>query len=103
VDVAADGREALAMWRILPYDAIFMDCQMPEMDGYAAARAIRLEESGRHTPVIALTANAMQGDREACLSAGMDDYISKPIRAEQLAAALARWAPRLSEGLGTPV
>ena len=93
VDVAANGREALAMWQALPYDVVFMDCQMPEMDGYEATRAMRRDESGRHTPVIALTANAMPDDREACLRAGMDAYLSKPIRAEELAMALARWAP----------
>lgn len=93
VDVAANGREALAMWQALPYDVVFMDCQMPEMDGYEATRAMRRDEPGRHTPVIALTANAMTEDREACLRAGMDDHISKPIRAQKLAAALAHWVP----------
>jgi len=94
VDVAANGREALAMWQAVPYDLVFMDCQMPEMDGYEATRVIRREESGRHTPVIALTANSMPGDREECLRAGMDAHLSKPIRPEELAAALARWLPR---------
>ena len=93
VDVAANGREALAMWRAQPFDIVFMDCQMPEMDGYEATRIIRREESGRHTPVIALTANSMPGDREECLRAGMDAHISKPIRPEELAAALAQWLP----------
>ena len=93
VDLAANGREALAMWQARPYDVIFMDCQMPEMDGYEATRAMRHAESGRRTPVIALTANAMPGDRESCLNAGMDAYIAKPIKAAELAAALSRWAP----------
>ena len=93
VDVAANGREALAMCQAVPYDIVFMDCQMPEMDGYEAARMIRREESGRHTPVIALTANSMPGDREECLRAGMDAHLSKPIRPEELADALARWLP----------
>jgi signal transduction histidine kinase/DNA-binding response OmpR family regulator len=93
VDVAANGREAVASWQALPYDIVFMDCQMPEMDGYEATRVIRREESGRHTPVIALTANSMPGDREECLLAGMDAHLSKPIRPEDLAAALARWLP----------
>jgi signal transduction histidine kinase/DNA-binding response OmpR family regulator len=93
VDVAANGREALAMCRTAPYDIVFMDCQMPEMDGYEATRVLRREESGRHTPVIALTANSMPGDREECLRAGMDAHLSKPIRPEELAAALARWLP----------
>ena len=93
VDVAANGREALAMCQAVPYDIVFMDCQMPEMDGYEATRVIRREESGRHTPVIALTANSMPGDREECLRAGMDAHLSKPIRPEELAAALAQWLP----------
>ena len=93
VDVAANGREALAMCRTAPYDIVFMDCQMPEMDGYEATRVLRREESDRHTPVIALTANSMPGDREECLRAGMDAHLSKPIRPEELAAALAQWLP----------
>ncbi len=93
VHVAANGREALAMWQAQTFDLVFMDCQMPEMDGYEATRMIRREESGRHTPVIALTANSMPGDREECLRAGMDAHLSKPIRPEELAAALAQWLP----------
>jgi CheY-like chemotaxis protein len=93
VDVAANGREALAMWQAQTFDLVFMDCQMPEMDGYEATRMIRREESGRHTPVIALTANSMPGDREECLRAGMDAHLSKPIRPAELAAALAQWLP----------
>ncbi len=73
VDIAADGKEALEMLELLPYDAIFMDCQMPEMDGFEATARIRKreEEGGAHIPIIAMTANAMQGDRERCLAAGM--------------------------------
>jgi CheY-like chemotaxis protein len=93
VDVAANGREAFSMGQALPCDVIFMDCQMPEMDGYETTRAIQRDEPRRHTPVIALTANSMQGDRQACLRAGMDAYISKPIRPKKLAAVLARWVP----------
>ena len=91
-DVAGDGREVLAAVRRQPYDVILMDVQMPEMDGLEASRQLNLlhpERSARPW-IIALTANAMQGDREACLAAGMDDYVSKPIKTEELAAALAR-------------
>jgi CheY-like chemotaxis protein len=93
VDVVANGREAVDAARCTAYDGIFMDCQMPEMDGYAATTAIRQHEAytGRHTPIIAMTANAMQGDRERCLAAGMDDYISKPIQAEACATVLQQW------------
>ncbi|HMD30691.1 MAG TPA: response regulator, partial [Candidatus Acidoferrales bacterium] len=94
VDKAADGQEAVEMIGKLPYDLVFMDCHMPEMDGYAATREIRRREAGgaRHT-IVAMTANAMQGDREKCLEAGMDDYISKPVRKEDLSVVLARYAP----------
>jgi CheY-like chemotaxis protein len=83
VDVAANGEEAVDMWSKLPYDVVFMDCQMPELDGYAATAQIRERENGdAHTPIVAMTANAMEGDRDRCLDAGMDDYIAKPIRVE---------------------
>ena len=93
VDVVANGREAISAVLRNHYDAILMDCQMPEMDGYAAARAIRQISSTTHIPIIALTANAMAGDRERCLEAGMDDYIAKPIQSEMLARNLSRWIP----------
>jgi len=94
VDVAANGKEALEMLDLLPYDAVYMDCEMPEMDGYAATAEIRRRHAGdRHIPVIAMTAKAIQGDREQCLRAGMDDYISKPVRLEDLETALGRWVP----------
>jgi len=84
--VAADGAAALEAWRAGPYDLILMDVQMPLMDGIEATRQIRAEErsSGHHVPIIALTAHAMKGDSDKCLEAGMDDYISKPIRIEDL-------------------
>ena len=85
VDVAANGLEALEMTAQLPYDLIFMDCQMPEMDGYETTSLIREREGAdRHTPIIALTAGAMAKDRERCVQAGMDDYLSKPFRPAQL-------------------
>lgn len=93
-DIAITGASAIEAWKRNPYDLILMDCRMPEMDGYAATRAIRDLERERgtgHTPVVAVTANAMQGDREECLDAGMDDYISKPFGLEQFRELLARW------------
>ena len=100
-DAVANGLEAIDALQRIPYDIILMDCHMPEMDGYQAARRIRQLEKdfgancGWKAPVhiIALTANAMQGDRELCLAAGMDDYISKPVRTVQLHVALQRWRP----------
>ncbi len=95
VDTAANGREAVEMLQRLPYDVVFMDCQMPEMDGYeATALARRLEHlNSRRTPIVAMTANAMQGDRDRCLAAGMDDYVSKPVHPKALKSALLQWAP----------
>lgn len=94
VTVAADGEAALDRFREAPPDLVLMDCQMPRLDGYAATRALRaLEGSDRHTPVIALTANATNEDREKCQAAGMDGFICKPIHAEELRALLAHWFP----------
>jgi CheY-like chemotaxis protein len=89
-DTAGNGDEAVKVLRSVDYDAVLMDCQMPEMDGYEATRQIRREEK-RHTPIIAMTASAMAGDRERCLAAGMDDYVSKPIKLHIVAATLERW------------
>ena len=91
-DVAANGVEAVKVLGDVRYDAVLMDCHMPEMDGFEATRAIRRNEpEGRHTPVIAMTASALSGDRERCLAAGMDDYVSKPIKLHVVAAVLERW------------
>ncbi len=93
VDVAADGKEALEQVALLPYDLIFMDCEMPEMDGYAATAEIRRREGGgRRIAIVAMTAHAMEGDRERCLAAGMDDYITKPVSPAAIAAVGRRWA-----------
>jgi PAS domain S-box-containing protein len=91
-DVAADGREAVRMYRTMPYDLVLMDCQMPEMDGYAAAREIRgLQSSLQKTAIVAMTAEALAGCREQCLEAGMDDYIMKPVTLENLLHTVDRW------------
>jgi PAS domain S-box-containing protein len=89
--LAANGREALEWLAQEPFDLILMDCQMPEMDGYQATRRIRAQKSTAHIPIIALTANALPEDREACLQAGMDDYLPKPFKPEALRAVLERW------------
>ncbi|MES2440994.1 MAG: response regulator [Verrucomicrobiota bacterium] len=94
-DLAADGVEALAALEQVPYDLIFMDCQMPGMDGYEATRRIR-EKHTRPIRIIALTANAMMGDREKCLDAGMDDHLSKPVRIDELKRMLEKWLPACS-------
>ena len=90
--VVADGRQALDALATRHYDAVLMDCQMPELDGYETTRELRRREgTTRHTPVIALTAHTMAGDRERCIKAGMDDYLSKPVGAEVIADTLDRW------------
>jgi len=93
VDIAVDGAEAVEKWSEGCYNAIFMDCQMPELDGYAATALIRSREIGgdSRTPIIAMTANAMAGDREKCIAAGMDDYLTKPVTTAKLAEALEKW------------
>ncbi len=114
VEPASDGREALEAFSKTPFDLVLMDCQMPELDGYQVTQIIREKEMQgckdpteqgqgiRRTPIIALTAHAMQGDREQCIAAGMDDYLSKPFNRDQLFAVLKQWLPAKS-GTDIPV
>jgi signal transduction histidine kinase/DNA-binding NarL/FixJ family response regulator len=112
VTAASDGRRAIAQHEQRPFDLILMDCQMPVLDGYEATRALRQLEKNQgwaRTPIVALTANAMEGDRERCLRAGMDDYLSKPVHFESLQQTLAAWLAGTvvgttppSAGSGTP-
>jgi len=95
-DVAGNGREALQMCAMLPYALIFMDCEMPEMDGYAATAEIRKRQgSDGRVAIIAMTADAMDGARERCLAAGMDDYIAKPVRLGEMIESLKKWVPKV--------
>jgi two-component system sensor histidine kinase/response regulator len=91
VTIAANGKDAVDQVAARPFDLVLMDVQMPEMDGYEATQAIRLREQGarRHLPIVALTAHAMVGDREKCLQAGMDGYVTKPVQPPVLFAAMA--------------
>src|SRR5262245_20141220 len=106
VDVASSGHEALKMVQSIPFDIVFMDCQMPEMDGFEATRAIRSWENVSRVggpvtrlPIVALTANAMHGDRDRCLDAGMDDYITKPLSRSDLARVLEATRPRTADAV----
>lgn len=94
-----NGRRAIDLLASQPFSVILMDCQMPEMDGFEATRVIRRQEQGsdRRIPIVALTAHALQGDRELCLAAGMDDYLSKPFTIEQLRTVIHRWLPAFSQ------
>ncbi|MBP8137668.1 MAG: response regulator, partial [Candidatus Eisenbacteria bacterium] len=101
VDMAADGSLAAERCAATRYDAVFMDCQMPVMDGYESTRRIREHEAATgaaRVPVIALTASALVGDREECLAAGMDDFLTKPVKAAELRAALERWTREKGDG-----
>jgi two-component system sensor histidine kinase/response regulator len=93
-DVAANGCEAVEMLRILPYDLVFMDCQMPEMNGYEATAEIRkLDHPNSRVPIIAMTADAIDGCREICLAVGMDEFVTKPVKIEELVTVLETWLP----------
>src|SRR5437764_1295482 len=102
VETATNGREALERYSADDYGLIFMDCQMPEMDGFEATAEIRKRETqlGRRIPIVALTASAIEGDRERCLAAGMDDYLAKPFTAEQMKTALITWLAPATRGSG---
>jgi len=102
VDIAENGLEAIELLKTSPYDLVFMDLQMPKMDGIEATRIIRDKKSDvihHNIPVIAMTAHAMKGHREICINAGMDDYITKPIRSEVIKKMLEKW---LSTSVGVP-
>ena len=93
-DLVANGKEALDALSRAPYGLVFMDCQMPEMDGFEACREIRNRDlPTSRIPIIAITANAMKGDRERCLAAGMDDYVSKPFKQDDLKNVIEKWIP----------
>ncbi len=99
VEAASNGLEGVERATRSSYDLILMDCQMPGMDGYDATAEMRRRKGPRHIPIIAMTAHAMKGDREKCLQAGMDDYLSKPIKQEGLRDAVLRWSPPLGEAM----
>ncbi len=102
VDVVANGKEAVEALEMIPYDMVLMDCRMPEMDGYEATKEIRNPESkvlNHKVPVIAMTANAMKGDRKKCLEADMDDYISKPVKPQELSDMLEKWIAKQDSSL----
>jgi CheY-like chemotaxis protein len=99
VDVVANGIEARDAVLAIPYDIVLMDCEMPELDGYGASTAIRAaERPGCHVPIIAMTASAVDGDRQRCLAAGMDDYLAKPFRLDKLAEVLRAWSASAEGG-----
>ena len=100
VSVAHDGAQAVEQVSQQHFAAILMDCRLPQVDGYEATRRIRRLPNGGQLPIIALTANALQGDRERCMAAGMDDYLSKPFRRTDLQRVLQRWLPGRTAATG---
>ena len=101
IDLVSDGNEAVEAHREKPYDVILMDCQMPTMDGFEASRQIR-RLGGQQPAIIAVTANALLGEREKCLKAGMNDYLSKPFQAEQLVSVVRKWLTVQRDGSAPP-
>jgi two-component system sensor histidine kinase/response regulator len=99
ISVASNGKEALAAWEQETFDLVLMDIQMPEMDGFEATRILRRREqrTGTYVPIVAMTAHAMKGDRERCLKAGMDDYVSKPLQIDKLLAVVVRLTTKIDE------
>ncbi len=102
IDIVSDGSEAVAAHAAQPYDLILMDCQMPIMDGFEASRLIR-DVQGPQPVILAVTANALVGEREKCLAAGMNDYLSKPFQADQLVAYVRRWCAFVRTGAAAKV
>ena len=101
-DVVSNGKKAVEAMERIPYDIVLMDCQMPQLDGYAATKEIRSSQSkvlNHKVPIIAMTANVMKGDREKCLAAGMDDYIPKPINTEKLLKVIEKWLLKTNDGV----
>jgi CheY-like chemotaxis protein len=97
VVAASSGRAAVELHKNSRFDCIFMDLLMPDMDGFEATKKIRSQESGSRIPIIALTANAMPGDRERCIASGMDDYVAKPIHVAELQRVLSTWLASASQ------
>ena len=101
IEIAENGAVAVELFKKGNYDLVLMDCQMPEMDGFEATAEIRRleQDKARKTPIVAMTANAMKGDRERCLQLGMDDYLTKPVTIQSVETVLAKWMPDSTHGV----